>query len=111
MTEYILRINSNNENYSKITDILNVKPSENNSYWEFSIDENDHLYTSAINYFMDLIEDNKNKLNSIGITSESISVWFYKPYSGQCNLEFTPKEMERLSFNSISLCISCWETN
>lgn len=58
---------------------------------------------------MDLIEYNLEKLKSIGIKSENISLWFYKPYEGQCNIEFTPREMNRWSLNNISLCISCWE--
>jgi hypothetical protein len=109
MTEYVLKINSDKKNYQKITDILQVTPSSMRSFWELSIDENNTLYTRAIQYFVDLIELNIQELKNIGITVNDISVWFYKPYEGQCNMEFTPDEMKKLSKNNITLCISCWE--
>ena len=109
MTNYVLTINSDKENYSKITDALQVIPSNVKSFWEFSIDEENKLYTTAIAYFMDLIESNMKKLNDLGIKKEHISVWFYKPYKEQCNMEFSPQEMKRLADNGIVLCISCWE--
>lgn len=110
MTNYVLKINSGKINSEKITDVLKVIPSSVDFFWEFSIDENNKLYTKAIVFFADLIESNMQKLKDIGVNEEDISVWFYKPYEGECNMEFSPKEMERLSFNNITLCISCWES-
>lgn len=109
MTSYVLTINSNHINYPKITDALKVIPSSVKSFWEFSIDIDNQLYTVAIDYFMDLIEANRYKLEDINIKPEDITIWFYKPYKGQCSMEFSPQEMKRLSSNNIALCISCWE--
>lgn len=109
MTSYVLTINSDKKNYPKITDALQVTPSSIRSFWELSIDEDNKLYTKAIIYFMDLMEANMQKLKDIGIKKENISVWFYKPYEGQCNMEFTPQEMKRIAKHGITLCISCWE--
>ncbi len=109
MTEYVLKIDSDQKQFSKITSILQVKPSCSDVFWELSIDEKNLLYTKAIIYFINLVENNIEKLKDIGVKNEDITVWFYKPYNGQCNIEFTPKEMLKLSSNNITLCISCWE--
>ncbi|MCB4234731.1 hypothetical protein LDL59_05385 [Kaistella anthropi] len=109
MTEYILKIEIPENKHEEITEILHISPSNTDFYWELSIGENNSLYTSAIDYFMNLIEINMQKLEAIGIKQENITIWFYKPYEGECSMEFSPKEMERLSFNNITLCISCWE--
>ena len=110
MTEYILKISTSKENYLNITRILEIVPSNDEYFWEFIIDENHDLYIKAIDSFMNIIEPNMQKLKKIGIKPEDISVWFYKPYVNECNMEFSPNEMRRLAENQITLCISCWET-
>ncbi|MFV0530508.1 MAG: hypothetical protein ACK5MD_03630 [Flavobacteriales bacterium] len=109
MTSYVLKINTEPEHYSKISNILGVSPTNRKAFWEFSIDEDNDLYTNSINWFMDLIELNFKNLKNLGIKKEQISLWFYKPYQGECSMEFSPEEMKRLSDNNITLCISCWE--
>lgn len=102
MTEYVLKIEALENSYDEITKILHTSPSNIDSYWELTIDEDNSLYTQVIDYFMGLIENNMQKLEAIGIIKDKITVWFYKPYEGECNMEFNPKEMERLSFNEQS---------
>lgn len=109
MTEYVLKIKTNENNYSHLTTILNLEPTRNDGYWEYSINEDNELYTESIDFFLNLIELNLLKLKHCGITSDDITIWFYKPYEGQCNMEFSPQEMKKMADNGITLCISCWE--
>lgn len=111
MTEYVLKIEAPKEMFSEITNLLGIEPSQSKYSWEFSIKEDDNLYNHAIEHLVSIIKGKKTQLERIGINSSDISVWFYKPYSGQCNMEFTPVEMKELSNNNITLCISCWEEN
>ena len=107
-SEYILRINTDKERYNIITSLLALQPTSIESYWECSINENSILFTDSINYFLDLIEKNIEKLNQNKIISENISIWCLYEYDEQCNMEFHPNELKRLGDAGITLCISCW---
>lgn len=109
MVEYILKIEASKDAFPEITAILEVEPSKTQNVWELSIDEDNALFTRAIAYLVSIIESKKAELEGIGVTHDSISVWLYKPYTGQCNMEFNPNEMKLLADNGITLCISCWE--
>ncbi len=108
-SEYKLRINADEENYTFITSLLSINPTSTRSYWELSIKESSHLHVNAINYFLDLIEKNIDRLNQNGIKNEDLSIWYFYEYDEQCNMEFSPKDLKRLGENGISLCISCWK--
>jgi len=109
MTEYVLKIEASKDKFSEISRILKVEPSKSKFFWELSIDENNDLYVKAIDYFISIIENKFQELKELDINNDNISVWFYKSYTGQCNIEFSPSEMKKLSQNDITLCISCWE--
>jgi hypothetical protein len=123
MKYYRLHINSKNnlENYSKITEILGVNPTELEldksstdlySLWTYSVDEEDEgTYYDFINNFLDIIEPNIKELKKIGIKKKDITFWLNYEYNKQCGLEFHPKEMKRLGKSGIVLCIDCWEKN
>ena len=53
--------------------------------------------------------DAYEKLESIGISREDISIWILYEYEGQCNMEYDPVSMKKMGENGIVLCISCWE--
>lgn len=109
MTEYVLKIEASKELFPEITSVLGVEPGKADYAWELSVNENDEVFTRAISYFISLIEHKLSELEKIGITRGSVSVWLYKVYSGQCNMEFSPAEMKLLSDHDITLCVSCWE--
>lgn len=109
MTEYVLKIEACKDLFHQITDVLGVEPSKTDYAWELSIKENEDVFTKAIPYFVSLIEHKRSELEEIGITGSSVSVWLYKIYAGQCNMEFSPNEMRLLSDHDITLCVSCWE--
>ncbi|REC59815.1 hypothetical protein DRF65_24110 [Chryseobacterium pennae] len=109
MTEYILKIEASKQFFPQITSVLGIEPSKTDYAWELSIKENDEVFTKAIPYFISLIEHKRSELEKIGITGGSVSVWLYKVYIGQCNMEFSPAEMKLLSDHDITLCVSCWE--
>jgi hypothetical protein len=108
-SEYILRINADKEKYNTLSSLLEVMPTSTKVYWELSINESSNLFTKAINYYLELIENNFEKLNQIGIKKEDLSIWYLYEYEEQCNMEFQPDELMRLGNNGISLCISCWK--
>ena len=56
-----------------------------------------------------LLECKYEKLESIGISRENISIWILYEYEGQCNMEYDPESMKKLGESGILLCISCWE--
>lgn len=121
MKYYRLYINSKNgfESYSKITEILGVKPTELEidksstdlySLWIYSIDEEDEgTYYDFINNFLDIIEPKFKELKKFGIKKKDITFWLNYEYNQQCGMEFHPKEMKRLGKSGIVLCIDCWE--
>jgi len=108
-SEYILRINSKNNDSQSITSILGIKATSENNGWEVSIVEKSNLYSKAIDYFLVLIEKNIEKLNQIGILKEDLSIWYLYEYDQQCNMEFQPNELKRMGDQGITLCISCWK--
>ena len=75
-SEYILRINTDEEKYNTLTTMLGVKPTSTKAYWELSINERSGQYRDAINYFLELIENHIEKLNKIGIKKEDLSLWY-----------------------------------
>ena len=121
MKYYRLHIDSKNnvEKYSKITEILGVKPteikSENNltdlySLWTYCIDEEDETsYYNFINNFLDIIEPKFTELKKIGVKKKHITFWMDYEYDQQCGMEFHPKEMKRLGKSGIVMCIDCWQ--
>lgn len=121
MKYYRLYINCKNifENYSKITEILGVNPTEIqldkssndiDSLWTYCVDQEDEgVYYDFINNFLDIIEPNFKELKKIGIKKKDITFWLNYEYNKQCGIEFHPKEMKRLGKSGIVLCIDCWE--
>ena len=121
MKYYRLHIDSKNsfEIYSKITEILGVKPTEfeskNNltdlySLWTYCVDEEDEApYYDFINNFLNIIEPKFAELKTIGIKKKHITFWMNYEYDQQCGMEFHPKEMKRLGKSGIVMCIDCWQ--
>jgi hypothetical protein len=109
-TFYSLRIDTDETKYDLVSDILGVKPNSSKGGWiyEVIVGDNDapfnftEEFTSVLHGKMDLLR----KLN---ITEDNIAIWIIYEYNGQCNFEFSPKELEKLTFNKITLCISCYE--
>jgi len=105
-----IRISTVNENYQKISKILDVEISDYKKGWIYEvvlIDDGD--YYSVINMFLDKLNKHIKELKSLGISSENISIWLIYEYSEQCDLEFEPTLLKRLGQSEIHLCISCYE--
>lgn len=120
MKYYRLHINSKNiEIYSKITEILGVKPTkfetERNptdlySLWSYNVDEEDEASNyDFINNFLNIVEPKFTELKKIGIKKRDITFWLNYEYDQQCGMEFHPKEMKRLGKSGIVMCIDCWQ--
>lgn len=93
-----------------VTAILGVKPSMKYVGWglEKIIGEEDP-YVNYIEYFLDLLEGNYEKLSLIGVERSDITIWLLYEYDQQCNMEFHPENMKRMGENGIVLCVSCWQ--
>lgn len=105
MTEYILKI-EDKLNHDEISNILNLSKSNNNPFWEHSINEN--KMNDPLIFLANKIEHNYNYLKKYS-ENNLISIWIYKSYKGEGNIEFSSKTMKLLSKNNITLCVSFWE--
>lgn len=106
---YSLRINAEESKYERVSEILSTRPQNLSKGWIFEVENSKEQYFDFINNFLDILENNYEKLNNIGVHKEDISIWLIYEYNDQCNLEFLPADMERLGKNGISLCVSCYE--
>lgn len=108
---YSLQIyTESNDIRSKINNVLNVKSNFPNDSWGIEIIEKEtDNYVDFINIFLDILENKYSFLEDIGISRNYITIWAIYEYKEQCNIEFEPKDLERLGKNGIKLCISCWE--
>jgi hypothetical protein len=102
---FVIRIDAEKEEYTKISKILNLVASTELNYWEYEI----KTKSDTIKQLFDIIYPNIQSLEKIGIKNENISIWLYCEYKNQCNMEFTPIEINLLSKLNVTLCISCWE--
>ena len=77
--------------------------------WGIEIIQSDENFSGILVNFLSLLEGKYEKLESIGISREDISIWVLYEYEGQCNMEYDPVSMKKIGENGIVLCISCWE--
>lgn len=95
----------------KVSELLRCSPHDNNPHvWTYQLKESgedDWLDFSKI--FEDLLVPNMEALNKLGITSGDISIQVIYEYDGQCALEFSALELQRISKLNISLKIECHE--
>ncbi|MGQ1946692.1 hypothetical protein ACT3CD_06275 [Geofilum sp. OHC36d9] len=103
--------------FNSISKILGVQPTElidKNAVpgvWIYEvIEEQDDDYYDFINKFLDLLENNYQKLADLDIKRDDITIWYLYEYDQQCNMEFSPSRLKRLGDNEITLCISCWDS-
>ena len=102
---YVIKIDSNKTKYTEITNILELIPTSIINNQEYEISKN----TNIILEICKILQSNLLKLNKIGIKNKDITIWLYCEYEGQCNMEFSAKELLLLSSLNIDFCISCWE--
>jgi len=103
-----LRIDAKQEIYNIISKILKYDIIDYNKGWMYEIELSENYY-KAIDNFLDNLELKAEKLKELGIETDAISIWLLCEYNNQCNLEFDPNILFRLSKNKIRLCISCYE--
>ena len=95
----------------QVNELLGVRsnyPNEDDWSLEVVQKEDDPPFL-FIDYFLSLLEGKYEKLESIGISRENISIWVLYEYEGQCNMEYDPVSIKKMGENGIALCISCWE--
>jgi hypothetical protein len=116
-----IHFESNIETYNAISEILELKPAENEpskfsseipDLWFYMVEENEEEGSSFdfINKFLDLIEPNYTKLSRLGVTKKDILFWLVYEYDQQCSMEFHAQEMLRLGKSGIHLNIDCHQT-
>jgi len=78
--------------------------------WNYTIEiDVGDKWVDFIDVFYKSLNGKFDKLKSIGIRKEDITIWYYYEYDQQCNMEFSPKDLSKLSELGITFCISCWE--
>lgn len=109
---YILKIHCKQDKKENVTEIVDTFPSRNEfSYWELILTQKDSdAYVDFVNEFLNLLQGKYDALLEMGIKRDDIEIWILYKYDKQCNLKFSPKQMQRLGENGITLCISCWES-
>lgn len=75
---------------------IDINATKKKSYWE------------VLNTLIDLVENKIPALQLEGIQKDDVTLWLICGFSGQCNLEFNPKTLERIGNNGITFCISCY---
>lgn len=109
-TFYSLRIDTDEANYNLVSSILGVGYTSTIGGWVYEIvvgdDDRPFDFTEE---FTSLLSGKTDLLRELNITDDNITVWVIYEYIGQCNFEFSPKELERLSSFKLTLCISCYE--
>jgi hypothetical protein len=108
---YSLQIDAPEDQYDEIDIILGVKSNfALSAGWGIElVEKKEDESVFFIKYFLSILEGKYEKLEKIGITRDNISLWMLYEYEGQCNMEFSPKDMYNLGKEGIVLCISCWE--
>jgi len=110
ISKYELRIETEEKNYSEVSNILGVQPKNYKYGWSYTIIlEEEKQYYNIIEKFLDILDGKYEKLFNLKIERKFITIWLIYGYHNQCNMEFSPETMERLGKNGITLCISCFE--
>ena len=111
MYYYSLRINTVNLiQVRQVNELLGVRSNYSKEDWYLEVvQKEDDPPFRFIDYFLSLLEGKYERLESIGISREDISIWVLYEYEGQCNMKYDPVSMKKIGENGIVLCISCWE--
>lgn len=99
------------EKRESISSIIGLTPNMPSKYgfWGFEINDEKSEITSPIEFFYGKMANKMKELETVGVTNDDISVWVFYEYDQQCNLEFTPEEVNNLNEMGVALCISCWQ--
>lgn len=109
--KYSVKINTNSlEHGELVTQILGRSSEWIHPYmWEVSyITKESDPYIDPLVYFEDIF----NKLDELkknDIVRDDVSIWKEIWYKGECNMEFSTKQLLEFSKLGISLCITCTE--
>ena len=109
---YIYRLqilSSKSYSEEQLNNVIGVSSNFPHADWGIEIIQSDENFSGILVYFLSLLEGKYEKLESIGISREDISIWVLYEYEGQCNMEYDPVSMKKLGESGILLCISCWE--
>lgn len=109
---YIYRLqilSSKSYSEEQLNNVIGVSSNFPHADWGIEIIQSDENFSGILVYFLSLLEGKYERLESIGISREDISIWVLYEYEGQCNMEYDPVSMKKIGENGIVLCISCWE--
>ncbi|MBH2005013.1 MAG: hypothetical protein I8H66_10020 [Sphingobacteriia bacterium] len=110
MTLYILRIDTDIKNFSRLNTLFEISSKQNlKGFWEYKISDEDSFFQNAVEHILTKLEHNLNALKTLGVRKRDLSLWYLYEYDSQCNFEFSSKELKRISLSGLPLCISCWQ--
>ena len=109
MNYYSVSFYLGQDKYLEISSVLGLDFEWDNQTgrFEFNSDFKENYWT-CLNRILDLIEIKSDKLESLGIKKESISIWFISEMSEQTNFEFPPNLLEKLGKSGVYFCISLY---
>lgn len=110
-SSYQIRIYTDEGNYNRISQELNILPTSSLYCWEYAIGEGAVFFENALDHLLSVLMPKMKNLRSIGIQPDDISIWYLYEYKGQCNIEFDASELKKMGDLGVALCISCWEND
>ena len=96
---YIYRLqilSSKSYSEEQLNNVIGVSSNFPHADWGIEIIQSDENFSGILVYFLSLLEGKYEKLESIGISREDISIWVLYEYEGQCNMEYDPVSMKKI---------------
>jgi len=79
--------------------------------WRYEVNDMNGSIFFFRDHLTNFVEKIYPRVNDELMANYQIQLWILYGYKEQCNLEFDAKDLELLTANNISLCISCWESS
>ena len=96
---YIYRLqilSSKSYSEEQLNNVIGVSSNFPHADWGIEIIQSDENFSGILVYFLSLLEGKYERLESIGISREDISIWVLYEYEGQCNMEYDPVSMKKI---------------
>ncbi|MBB5031350.1 hypothetical protein [Prosthecobacter vanneervenii] len=107
---YLLKIETDNvPSLEGAIGMLSMAPHD--QPWTFWIDGGQLCAgESGIGHLLMKIEGKRDRMAVVvDDLDHAISLWVLYEYDQQCNLEFSPEDLNRLAASKAVLCVSCWQ--
>lgn len=109
MNYYSMRFDVSPHIFNQIKVIMGDNTSRNDSSISFEYSKiKANNYWKCLSQIVESLEVRLNEINSLGVESDQISLWFLTPHSDQKNLEFSPDLLKKIGDVGIVFCVSIY---